>query len=219
MDYVTYLINQVMKSSYWQSTAIVLTWDDYGGFYDNVPPPVVDKYGEGFRVPTLVISPWAKPHYIDNTVYEFASLIKLADTLFAIQPTAPRVINASNMMNSFNFAQVPLAPMVESETVVGPIKTTTTTTISGSTTSFTSTTTQSTISSTSTSQSSSSTSSVSTTQTSSSKTSTSTTETAPPQNGGYILILGTIGAAVLLVGGGIVLTRLKRRPGALEVPS
>jgi phospholipase C len=213
MDYVTYLINQVMQSSVWQSTAIVVTWDDYGGFYDNVPPPVVDKYGEGFRVPTLVISPWAKPHYVDNDVYEFASLIRLADSIFAIQPTAPRVINASNMMNSFNFAQSPQAPLIESETVVGPVKTTTTTSTSSTTstksntTSVSSTTTSST---TSTSQSSSTVSSVSTTQSSSSTASTSTTETAAPQNGGYVLILGTVGAGVVLIGGGLILARLKR---------
>jgi phospholipase C len=68
MDYVTYLLNQVMQSQYWQSSAIVITWDDYGGFYDHVAPPQVDQYGQGFRVPTLVISPWAKPHYVDNTM-------------------------------------------------------------------------------------------------------------------------------------------------------
>ena len=61
MDYVSYLVTQVMESREWSSTAIVITWDDYGGFYDNVAPPQIDAYGEGFRVPTLVISPWAKP--------------------------------------------------------------------------------------------------------------------------------------------------------------
>jgi phospholipase C len=120
MDYVTYLVNQIMQSQYWQSTAIIITWDDYGGFYDQVPPPQVDQYGEGFRVPTLVISPWAKPHYIDSTMYEFASMIKLADTLFGIQPTAPRVIAANDMMNSFNFSQLPQPPLVEPTDFVGP---------------------------------------------------------------------------------------------------
>jgi phospholipase C len=229
MDYVTYLINQVMKSSYWQSTAIVVTWDDYGGFYDNVPPPVVDAYGEGFRVPTLVISPWAKPHYIDNTVYEFASLIKLADSVFAIQPVAPRVINASSMMNSFNFAQSPLPALVESETVVGPVHvTTTTTTSSSSKTTRSSTTTSSTTStsasssSSSISQSSTSTTSPSTTQSSSSSGTTSTTETATEQSGGvngsYVLIIGTVGAAVVLIGGGLVLARSRKSPAAIPAP-
>lgn len=52
MDYVSYLVNQVMQSPEWNSTAIVITWDDYGGFYDHVAPPQIDSYGEGFRVPT-----------------------------------------------------------------------------------------------------------------------------------------------------------------------
>ena len=50
MDYVSALVNAIMKSQYWQDTAIVVTWDDYGGFYDHVVPPVIDQYGEGFRV-------------------------------------------------------------------------------------------------------------------------------------------------------------------------
>jgi len=128
MDYVTYLVNQIMQSPYWQSTAIVITWDDYGGFYDQVPPPQVDQYGEGFRVPALVISPWAKPHFIDNTTYEFASMIRLADTLFSIPPATQRVVAANDMMNSFNFSQAPLAPLIEPDDVVGPVNVTTITT-------------------------------------------------------------------------------------------
>lgn len=135
MDYVTYLINQVMQSNYWQSTAIVLTWDDYGGFYDHVAPPQVDQYGEGFRVPTLVISPWAKPHFIDHTVHDFASFIKLADTVFNLPPVASRVAAASDMTNSFDFAQAPLPTVVEPDNVVGPVASTTTVTSNtGSTT-------------------------------------------------------------------------------------
>jgi phospholipase C len=121
MDYVTYLVNQVMQSSYWNSTAIVLTWDDYGGFYDNVAPPQVDQYGEGFRVPTLVISPWAKAHFIDHTTYEFASMIKLTDSIFNLPAIESRVANANDMMNSFDFGQTPLSPLVESPGVVGPV--------------------------------------------------------------------------------------------------
>jgi phospholipase C len=120
MDYVTYLINQVMQSSYWQSSAIILTWDDYGGFYDHVAPPQVDQYGEGFRVPTLVISPWAKPNFIDHTMYEFASLISLADSILGLPPTEPRVINANDMMNSFDFLQSPQQPLVEPVDFFGP---------------------------------------------------------------------------------------------------
>ena len=54
-------LNALMQSKYWKSTAIVLTWDDFGGFYDHVPPPHVDLYGDGPRVPAIVISPYARP--------------------------------------------------------------------------------------------------------------------------------------------------------------
>jgi phospholipase C len=57
----------IMRSSYWGSTAVILTWDDYRGFYDHVPPPQIDKYGLGSRMPTLIISPYAKHGYIDHT--------------------------------------------------------------------------------------------------------------------------------------------------------
>jgi len=139
MDYVAYLINQVMQSPYWQSTAIVLTWDDYGGFYDHVPPPQVDEYGEGFRVPTLVISPWAKHHFIDNTQYEFASFLKLAEETFNLPSLGTRDVGANDMMNSFDFNQAPQSGLVEPANFVGPAQSSTTTQ-STSTTEATSTT-------------------------------------------------------------------------------
>lgn len=119
MDYVSYLVTQVMESREWSSTAIVITWDDYGGFYDNVAPPQIDAYGEGFRVPTLVISPWAKPGYIDHTTYEFASFLKLAEDTFHLPSLGTsREAAANDMMNSFNFSQTPLAPLIEPENYV-----------------------------------------------------------------------------------------------------
>ncbi len=113
MDYVAYLVNQIMQSPLWQSTAIVITWDDYGGFYDHVAPPQIDAYGDGFRVPTLVISPWAKNHYIDHTVYEFGSLLRLAEDNFKLTTLGARDLMANNMMNSFDFDQTPLPPLIE----------------------------------------------------------------------------------------------------------
>jgi phospholipase C len=113
MDYVSYLVNQVMESTAWQSTAIVITWDDYGGFYDHAAPPQIDQYGEGFRVPTLVISPWAKPHLIDHTRYEFSSLLRLAEDNFDLPTLGTRDSISNEMMNSFNFTQTPLASVIE----------------------------------------------------------------------------------------------------------
>jgi phospholipase C len=113
MDYVASLVNDIMQSQYWSSSAIIITWDDYGGFYDHVAPPQVDAYGEGFRVPTLVISPFAKHHYIDHTLYEFGSLLSLAETIFAVPSLTTRDADANNMMNSFDFEQSPQPPLVE----------------------------------------------------------------------------------------------------------
>jgi phospholipase C len=113
MDYVTGLVNAVMKSKYWQDTAIVVTWDDYGGFYDHVAPPVVDSYGEGFRVPTLIISPWAKHGYVDHTVYEFGSMLKLAETVFHVPSLNTRDSSSNDMLNAFDFGQTPQPALVE----------------------------------------------------------------------------------------------------------
>ena len=132
MDYVSYLVNTVMQSSYWNSTAIVLTWDDWGGFYDNVAPPQVDEFGLGFRVPTLVISPWVKPHFIDNTQYEFASMLKLAETVFNLPALGTRDANTNDMMSMFDFTQAPLPTLIEPANFfqASPVSTTTTTTTS-----------------------------------------------------------------------------------------
>ncbi len=120
MDYVSYLVNQVMQSQYWQSSAIVVTEDDYGGFYDHVPPPQIDAFGEGFRVPTLVISPWAKHGFVDHTQYEFASLLRLAEDNFNLPTLGVRDVNANGMMNSFDFSRAQQPPLIEPANFVGP---------------------------------------------------------------------------------------------------
>jgi phospholipase C len=134
MDYVSYLVNQVMESQYWQSSAIIITWDDYGGFYDHVPPPQVDAYGEGFRVPTLVISPWAKHAYVDHTQYEFASLLRLAEDNFNLPTLGTRDVSANDMMNSFDFNQAPQPTLIEPADFIGPGPEATTTTLQQTTT-------------------------------------------------------------------------------------
>src|SRR5438105_4862264 len=77
--YVTRIINAIMHSSMWNSTAIFLTWDDWGGFYDNVVPPRVDGNGYGIRVPGLLISPWAKGGTIDHQILSFDAYLKLIE--------------------------------------------------------------------------------------------------------------------------------------------
>jgi phospholipase C len=105
-------INAVMQGPLWNSTAIFLTWDDYGGFYDHVPPPDLDIYGLGPRVPLLIISPYAKQGHISHTQYEFSSVLRFIEERFSLQPLTSRDNDANDMTDSFDFAQPPLPPLV-----------------------------------------------------------------------------------------------------------
>ena len=80
--YVTAVVNALMQGPNWDSTAIFLTWDDWGGFYDHVVPPRIDANGYGLRVPGLVISPWSRPGWIDHQVLSFDAYTKLIEDLF-----------------------------------------------------------------------------------------------------------------------------------------
>ncbi|MGA8097702.1 MAG: alkaline phosphatase family protein, partial [Candidatus Cybelea sp.] len=89
--WVASIVNAIGTSSYWRSTAVVILWDDWGGFYDNTPPPFFDHWGGlGFRVPMMVVSAYArqayptKPGYISHTQYEFGSILKFIEKVFAL---------------------------------------------------------------------------------------------------------------------------------------
>jgi phospholipase C len=105
------MINAVMRSKYWQDTAIFLTWDDFGGFYDHVAPPRQDLISLGPRVPTIVISPYARPHFVDHTQLDFDSLLKFVEDDYGIPPLTKRDRNAGNILSSFDFKQTPLSPL------------------------------------------------------------------------------------------------------------
>ena len=125
--YVTSLINAVMKGPDWDSTAIFLSWDDWGGFYDHVPPPRVDANGYGLRVPGLVISPYARTGTIDSQTLSFDAYDKLIEDLFLrgqrLDPATdgrpdprPDVRENSpilgNLLSDFDFTQAPRPPLV-----------------------------------------------------------------------------------------------------------
>ena len=78
-NWTTEIVDSIMRSPMWKDTAIFITWDDYGGFYDHVPPPQVDDFGFGFRVPLLTISPYAKPGHIDSQLGEFSSVLRFIE--------------------------------------------------------------------------------------------------------------------------------------------
>jgi phospholipase C len=80
--WVTKLVNAVMRGPDWKSTAIFLAWDDWGGFYDHVAPPVVDRNGYGLRVPGLVISPYARRGFVDHQTLSFDAYLKFIEDDF-----------------------------------------------------------------------------------------------------------------------------------------
>jgi phospholipase C len=125
--YVTGLVNAIMRGPDWDSTAIFLAWDDWGGFYDHVTPPRVDKNGYGLRVPGLVISPYARTGYIDHQTLSFDAYVKFIEDDFLggqrIDPSTdgrpdPRpdvrenAPGLGNLVSDFDFAQSPRAPVL-----------------------------------------------------------------------------------------------------------
>jgi len=111
-DWTVQQLNAVMQSPDWNSTAVFLTWDDFGGFYDHVPPPKVDNFGFGPRVPFLIISPYSKPGYISHTQYEFSSVLKFIEIRFGLPPLSDRDTLANDILDSFDFNQLPLSPLI-----------------------------------------------------------------------------------------------------------
>jgi phospholipase C len=99
------MLNAVMQGPDWDSTVVFITWDDFGGFYDHVPPPQLDQFGLGPRVPLLIISPFSKAGYISHTVYEHSSILKFIETRYHLPPLTSRDGMANNMLDSFDFTQ------------------------------------------------------------------------------------------------------------------
>jgi len=126
-SYVTGLVNAVMQGPDWDSTAIFLAWDDWGGFYDHVAPPKVDMNGYGLRVPGMVISAYAKQGFIDHQTLSFDAYLKFIEDDFlggqrldpktdgrpdprpSVRESAPQL---GNLVQDFDFTQTPRNPLV-----------------------------------------------------------------------------------------------------------
>ncbi len=105
--FVKGLIQELMRSSEWDSSAFVMSYDDWGGWYDHVVPPQVDQYGYGMRVPALLVSPYAREAYIDHTQLDFTSILKFIEDNWGIAPLTARDAKANDFMGAFDFAQAP----------------------------------------------------------------------------------------------------------------
>ncbi len=113
-SWVASIVNAVGESQYWDSTAIVVVWDDSGGFYDHEPPPFFDKWGGlGLRVPMLLISPYARetsssqPGYISHTQYEFGSILKFVEENWNLGSLGTTDKRATSIVDCFDFTQQP----------------------------------------------------------------------------------------------------------------
>ena len=116
-NYAVSVLNAVMSSPQWSTTALFLVWDEWGGFYDHVEPPVVERWQDGtpsrygHRVPCIVISPYARAGYVSHALHSHVSLLRFAETIFDLEPLTERDANASDMLDCFDFDQSPLHPI------------------------------------------------------------------------------------------------------------
>jgi phospholipase C len=91
------------QPSLWNQTAIIVTYDENGGLWDHVAPPEIDQWGPGTRIPAVIISPFAKRGFVDHTVYDTTSIMKLIETRFELRPVAERDAKANDLTNAFQF--------------------------------------------------------------------------------------------------------------------
>jgi phospholipase C len=105
------MLQALMQSDAWKSSAFFLTYDDWGGWYDHVPPPQVDDRGYGFRVPSLLISPYARKGQIDHTLLDHTSILKFIEENWDIPPLADRDAKANNFTSAFDFSSSPRPPV------------------------------------------------------------------------------------------------------------
>lgn len=116
-SWVASVVNAIGNSPYWSNTAIIITWDDWGGWYDHVPPPaIINSYEYGFRVPLIVVSPYAKPAYVSHQVNDFGSILKFIEETFGLSTVAPganppyadATSYTGDLSDCFDFNQTPL---------------------------------------------------------------------------------------------------------------
>ena len=99
------LIEAVRASSFWDRSAIIVTYDDFGGWYDHVAPPPIDRWGPGGRVPAIIISPWAHNGFVDHTPYDHTSILKFIAWRWGLAPLGPRDAMAWNLLPAFDFGE------------------------------------------------------------------------------------------------------------------
>jgi phospholipase C len=106
-SWVASIVNAVGQSQYWNSTAIFVTWDDWGGWYDHVAPQIFNQYELGFRVPLIVISPYAKKAYVSHVQHEFGSILHYTEEQFGLNSIGYTDARADDLSDCFDYTQTP----------------------------------------------------------------------------------------------------------------
>jgi phospholipase C len=97
------LVETIKNSAIWSSTAIIITYDEFGGLWDHVAPPKIDRWGPGTRIPAIIVSPFAKKAYVDHTAYDTTSILKLIEDRFGLAPLTDRDAQAKGLTGAFKF--------------------------------------------------------------------------------------------------------------------
>jgi phospholipase C len=108
--FVKSLLQALMRSDAWSTSVFTWTYDDWGGWYDHVPPPQVDEFGYGFRVPALLVSAYARRGHIDSTQLDFTSYLKFIEENWDLKPLASRDAQANSIVSALDFTQPPRKP-------------------------------------------------------------------------------------------------------------
>lgn len=108
-SWVAAVVNAIGNSEYWADTAIFITWDDWGGWYDHVAPPIYNYYEYGFRVPLIVVSPYAKAHYVSHRTHDFGSILRFIEENFYLTTLGYADSRADDLSDCFDYNQQPRA--------------------------------------------------------------------------------------------------------------
>ena len=108
-DWVAAIANTLGASPYWKDTVLVVTWDDWGGWYDHVKPPHRDRMGMGFRVPLIVASPYARTHYVSHTTYEFGSILRFIEDTYGLGSLGGTDVTAQSIADVLDLNAAPHA--------------------------------------------------------------------------------------------------------------
>ena len=116
-SWVASIVNAIGNSSYWANTAIFIAWDDWGGWYDHVAPTIINSYEYGFRVPLIVVSPYAKAAYVSHSTHDFGSILKFIEETYGLSSLGYADVPADDFSDCFDFSQTPL----QFQTIASPL--------------------------------------------------------------------------------------------------